>query len=112
MDREMASTAPISQPSQYMMATTRQITPDKHQQNLNVHERISGQAHCKVQDVLPIMVMSTGSSSRGCAVNTDTAATQMPRDSRRLQRAVSTPTSSHGHILHIELTRLFTQTLR
>lgn len=45
MDREMASTAPISQPSQYMMATTRQITPDKHQQNLNVHERISGQAH-------------------------------------------------------------------
>ncbi len=27
MDREMASTAPISQPSQYMSATTTQITP-------------------------------------------------------------------------------------
>lgn len=40
MDREMASTAPISQPSQYMMATTRQITPDKHQHNLNVQERM------------------------------------------------------------------------
>lgn len=38
------------------------------------------------------MVMSTGSSSRGCAVNTDTAATQMARDSSRLQRALSTPT--------------------
>lgn len=27
MEREIASTAPISQPSQYMTATTRQITP-------------------------------------------------------------------------------------
>lgn len=43
--------------------------------------------------LLPRMVMSTGSSSKGCAVNTDTAATQMARDSSRLQRALSTPTN-------------------
>lgn len=48
MDREMASTAPISQPSQYMMATTRQITPDKQQHSLSVPERLSGRGYCTV----------------------------------------------------------------
>lgn len=103
----MASTAPISQPSQYMTATTRQITPDASQKlkirktdlfNFKMHFWVSLpniQLH-----ILPRMVMSTGSSSSGCAVNTDTAATQMPRDSSRLQRALSTPTSKYDQILH------------
>jgi len=42
------------------------------------------------------MVMRTGSSSRRCAVNTDTAATQMARDSSRLQRALFTPTDQRA----------------
>lgn len=32
MEREMASTAPISQPDQYMMVTTRQTTPAQRSQ--------------------------------------------------------------------------------
>lgn len=63
-----------------------------------------------VIQVSPIMVKSTGSSSRGCVVNTDTAATQMPGDSSRLQRALSTPTIAHSYILHIAPTWLFKQT--
>lgn len=41
MDREMASTAPISQPSQYMMATTRQITPAKRTTTQTSRDRTS-----------------------------------------------------------------------
>lgn len=51
--------------------------------------------------LLPRMVMSTESSSRGCAVNTDTAATQMTRDSSRLQRALSTPANSITSDFHL-----------
>lgn len=35
MEREMASTAPISHPSQYMIATTRQMTPAEGPKTLN-----------------------------------------------------------------------------
>ena len=51
--------------------------------------------------LLPRMVMSTGSSSRRCAVNTDTAATHMARDSSRLQRALSTPTRAVYHQIRV-----------
>lgn len=95
----MASTAPISHPSQYMIATTRQITPvAEHKPKAASTEPTHAGKHAS--SPLPKIVMSTGSSSRGCAVNTDTVATQIASDSSRLQRALSTPATPNMSLRH------------